>query len=188
MTLLFTLHYSNKENEPTSLNGTVPPTTHRLKDTSKNPYSKSYCKPRSSSAMDPHSCPSSLKAPSNLKLSRTSTTDAITKHGSNSSSLATIEEEEETSPIIRRILEQTGCASRQELLAKRAAQEANTNGSKSTTSESTMSKANASKAKANPNGSKTITNASKSMNASKSTNGSKSMTNSKKKAKGKHFY
>jgi len=69
------------------------------------------------------SCPSSVKK-------------ATTNHGSHASSLDTIEEEEETSPTIRRILEKTGCSSRQEFLAmkaQQARQQVNTNGSKSTT-------------------------------------------------------
>jgi len=65
-------------------------------------------------------------------------------------SLSTIEEEEESSPIIRRILEKTGCSNRQEFLAMKAAQ-ANTNGSKPA-----------------PNGSKNATNSVKT-----ATNGAK---------------
>jgi len=53
---------------------------------------------------------------------------ATTSKASNTA-IAAIEEEEETSPIIRQILEQIGCSSRQEFWAKRAAQ-VNTNGSK----------------------------------------------------------
>jgi len=117
-------------------------------------------------------------------------------------SLATIEEEEETSPIIRQILQQTGCSNRQELLAKRAAQEANTNRSKSapnglkaatngskSTNSNVSANPNGSKAKAAPNGSmnpaKTATNAAK---VSKSSNGRKATTNPKMKAKSKYFY
>jgi len=170
------LHHSHKENEPTALNGAAPP-TRRLRDTSKNPYSKSYCKP--------------LQKQQDLSLSsRAPTSSKASTSMASNPSLSTIEEEEETSPIIRQILEQTGCSSRQEFLAKRAAQEQqqvntncymNRNGSNSTT--------NRNKSKAATNGAKAATNGtkvSKSTNGSKATNGNKT-TNPKKKARSKYF-
>ena len=108
------------------------------------------------------------------------------------SSLATIEEEE-TSPTIRRILQATGCSSRQEFLAMKAAQasqQVNANGSTSTTNPSKDPATNGSKSthrsKA-PNRSKVSngSKASKDTKALTNTNGSKSTTNPKKKAKSK---
>jgi len=179
MALLFTLHHRNKENQP-------PP---RLRDTSRNPYSKTYVKPIEK---DPHSTAAppasrSAIAPPVSRPARSSL-KPVAKAPS-ASLIITIEEEEEeeeTSPTIRRILEKTGCSSRQELLAMRAAQEkVNTsNGSKSintntNTNGSTNPSNKGSKSKAVPNGSKTTTN------GSKATNGTKSTTNPKKKAKSK---
>jgi len=171
MALLFTLHHRNKENAPPC----------RLRDTSKNPDSKSYCKPHPSNSnlkQAPRSSVTSTKAPvSHLS------TKATTSNASNTS-LATVEEE--TSPTIRRILEATGCSSRQELLAMRAAQaiqQVNTNGSTSTT--------NPNKSKAASNQSKAATNGAKkgAKNGAKSVaNGSKSTMNPKKKAKIKYLY
>jgi len=97
-------------------------------------------------------CLSATKAPASRSSAKPTTS---------SSSLSTIEEDE-TSPTIRRILAATGCSNRQELLAKRAAQEANTNRSKSA-----------------PNGLKAATNGSKSTNQSKSMNKSTSINGSK---------
>jgi len=121
--------------------------------------------------------------PSRLSTSKDSTNHAF----KNSSSLSTIEEEE-TSPTIRRILEKTGCSSRQKLLAMRAAQEQQ--GSKSTTNRNgSNSTTNRNKSMAATNGAKAATNGtkvSKSTNGSKATNGSKT-TNPKKKARSKYF-
>jgi len=99
--------------------------------------------------------------------------------------LSTIEEEE-NSPIIKRILAASGCSNRQEFLAMRAAQQANANGSKSSATNGTKPAAMNRSKTAPINQSKFATNGSKSTNASKSsTNGSKSTsTNPKKKAKG----
>jgi len=116
------------------------------------------------------------QAPSSSSLSRAPTSSKASSSMASNPSLSTIEEEEEeTSPTIRRILQKTGYSSRQELLALRAAQEQQA-------SKSTM---NWNRAKSSPtNPSKSATNGSKSTNASKSsTNGSKS-TNPKKKSKG----
>ena len=105
------------------------------------------------------SCPSTAKT-------------ATTKHGSNASSLSTVEEEE-TSPTIRRILEKTGCSSRQELLAMRAAQEQQVNTNR-----------NRSKSTTNRNGSKAAMNGAPNV-AKTATKGAKA-TNPKKKAKSKY--
>ena len=110
---------------------------------------------------------------------------ATTSKSSSNPSLSTIEEEEETSPTIRRILAATGCSNRQELLAKRAAQEANTKGSKSAAANGVKSSMNQSKA-ATTNRADATTSRSKSTNGSKATNGSKT-TNPKKKARSKYF-
>jgi len=173
MTLLipldFSLLHSNKENEASSLNGTAPPTRH-LRDTSKNPYSKNYCKPRSSSAGSQDILPS-----------RTSIKAATTKHGSKVSSLSTIEEE--TSPTIRQILEATGCSSRQEFLAMKAAQ-ANTNGSKPTNMNALKAAPNVPKVA--PNGAKKGAKNGAKNGAKSSSKGSKS-TNPKNKSKSKYF-
>jgi len=164
--------HRNKENETTTLNGTVAPPTRRLRDTSNNPYSKSYRKPLQT---DPSTRPSN----SNLKQApRSSGTKAPVSRSN--PSLSTIEEEEETSPTIRRILAATGCSSRQELLAKRAAQEANTKGSKSAA-------ANGVKSAMNQSNAATTNRADATTSRSKSTNGSKT-TNPKKKAKSKCCY
>ena len=197
-TLLFYLH-RNKENV-----GTAP--CRRRQSTAMNPYSQplpfNQNERKALSAKKTLPCLSSSIAP---PASRTSTAKAIT-NGSKSSntSLATIEEE--TSPTIRRILEATGCSSRQELLAKRAAEEkeANANGSKSTNANGSKStntngseaapnqpKAAPNRPKAAPNG---ATNRAESSNnkvkkgAKPSKNGSKATTNPKKKAKGKHLH
>ena len=171
-TLDCSLLQSNKENEPSSLNSTAPP-TRRLRDTSKNPYSKDYCKPLQK---EQASRSSSTSRPP------TAFDKDATKHMVNSSaSLATIEEEEETSPIIRRILQQTGCSSRQELLAMRAAQQKNTmaNGSKSAATIEAKAPSNVSKSTTKSrNGSKAAPNVAK--------NVAKSTTNPKKKAKSKY--
>ena len=187
------LHHSHKENEPTALNGTAPP-TRRLRDTSKNPYSKSYCKP--------------LQKQQDLSLSsRAPTSSKASTSMASNPSLSTIEEEEETSPIIRQILEQTGCSSRQEFLAKRAAQEqqqvntncsTNRNGTKSATNRNgSKSAMNRNGSKSAPNGKKAAPNVAtngamngaKAMNGTKAPNGSKT-TNPKEKAKSKYccFY
>ena len=180
MALLFTLHHRNKENEPSSLNGTAPP--RRLRDTSKNPYSKSYCKPLQ---RHPPSN-SNLKQAARSSVSRSSTKATTSK--SSNASLATIEEE--TSPTIRRILEATGCSSRQELLALRAAQgqqvnmngSRNPNASKSTNGPKTSNGVNSS---ISTNGSKAAPNVAK--NVAKSTLKRSASTNPKKKSKGMYL-
>jgi len=184
MTLLFTLHHRNKENEPSSLNGNAP--LRRLRDTSKNPYSKSYFKPPPSISNLKQAPRSTItKAP----VSRPSTAKATTSKASNAS-LASIEEE--TSPTIRRILEATGCSSRQELLVMRAAQEqqvntnSNRNGSKSTTNRNGSKKAATNQSKTAPNGTKNATNGAP--NVAKTTKNGAKATNPKKKSKSKYFY
>ena len=119
----------------------------------------------------------SKQAPSSATTKRKSSSTIATTQ-----SLDTIEEEEETSPTIRRILEKTGCSSRQELLARRAAQvNTNANGSKSATRNGSKPAA-PNVAKAAPNGSKVpAPNGSKSKLAT-NRNGS---TNPKKKVKSK---
>jgi len=183
MALLLTLHHRNKENQRSVANGNAlsPPCRHR--STAANPY-----KTRKK-------VPTPFAVNEAATKSRPFTTVKPT-------SLSTIEEEEETSPIIKRILEKTGCSSRQELLAMRAAQEANTKRSNTKRSKSTTSVAasmtlNAmNRSKSTTNGSKAATNGSNAANATngaKATNGSKSTTNRngsnpKKKAKSKYYF
>ena len=169
MVLLFTLHHRNKENEPSSLIGTSTAPPRRRRSTELNPYvTRKKVPTKSSIAFSMSQAP-----PSSMD---------------SSSSLATIEEEE-TSPTIRRILEKTGCSSRQEFLAMRAAQEANTNG----IGQKDLTR-NGSKSNTNRNGSKkAATNRSKTApNGPNATNGApnvaKTATNPKKKAKSKYFY
>ena len=69
-TLLF--FQRDKENDPSSLNGTALP-TRRPRDTSKNPYSKSYCKPLQNNPR-----PSSAKAPTYRPSTAKATTNAFT--------------------------------------------------------------------------------------------------------------
>ena len=175
MVLLFTFHNSNKENDP----GTV---SHRQRSTV-NPYSKHI--PFTQVPAPHRTSTRPLASASN----RTST--GTTK---SSASLATIDKE--PSLIVRGILQKTGCSSRQELMAKRAAEaEANTN--KSTTGTNVSKTA--------PNGAMAAKNRSKATNATtisktSSVNGSKSSatnrskaaatnrsTNPKKKTKSKYF-
>ena len=112
-----------------------------------------------------------------------------TKAATATQPLSTIEEEG-TSPTIRRILEATGCSSRQELLAMRAAQasqQVNTNGSKSAATNG--AKPNGAKPAAMNRAKSAATNRSTSAtNGNKAINGSKATTNPKKKAKSKQFY
>jgi len=161
--------HRNKENEPTTLNGTVAPPTRRLRDTSKNPYSKDYCKPRSSIA---------------TTASRPSTAKATTSKAS-SATLATVEEEE-TSPTIRRILEKTGCSSRQELLAMHAAQEANTNANRAKPAAINRAKSSATNRSKSTNGPNNATNGAP--NVSKTATKGAKATNPKKKSKSKYLY
>jgi len=155
----------NKENEPTTLNGTIAPTTRRLRDTSKNPYSKSYCKPLQK---DPP-----LSAPPSR-----SSTNVTTK--------ASTLQINEDSPTIKRILAASGCASVAELLARD--QHNATSGSKAATNAATRASAtNVSKSSSATNRSKSTTNGakvSKSTNGSKTTNGSKSTNGAKSNANG----
>jgi len=148
-----------------------------------NPYSQ----PLPFNQNERNACHNSVKTATTVKPTTTAA-KATSKLGPNASaSLSTIEEEE-TSPTIRRILEKTGCSSRQELLAMRAAQEQQ--GSKSTTNRNgSNSTTNRNKSMAATNGAKAATNGtkvSKSTNGSKATNGSKT-TNPKKKARSKYF-
>ena len=175
MTLLLMLH-RNKENEPSSLNGNAPPRRARRSNTA-NPYEK-----RIPFSQVPVPVPASHASESTRSSTR---------------ALASIEAE--PSPIIRGILQKTGCSSRQELMAKRAAEEAQqantnmsstgTNGAKKATKTATNVSTKSSSNTAT-NGSKIIaTNACKSSTnraKAKSTNGSKSM-NPKKKSKGMYY-
>jgi len=181
MTLLFALHHRNKENEPSSLNGTAPP---RRRRTAVNPYSQPLPF-NHNERMALKSSRSSTVGSQDNPASRASTKATASK--ASNATLATIEEE--TSPTIRRILEATGCSNRQELLAMRAAQEqqgnanSNRNGSKT---------AATNRSKTAPNGPKNATNgalnvAMTATKGAKSTNGSKT-TNPKKKSKSKYFY
>jgi len=176
MTLLIhldsSLPHSNKESETSSLNGAA--------------YQS--CR-RQSTALNPYVTRKKVPTKSSIAFSMTSLSMA------SSASLVAIEED--TSPTIRQILEETGCSSRQELLAVRAEQEANPNGSKST---------NTNGRKAAPKGPKSTTNGAKATatsgykvpatNGTKSTNGSKfktatnrnGSTNPKKNPKSKQFY
>jgi len=182
MTLLIS-HHRNKENQPSVANGTAHPRRHQ--NTAMNPYSQplpfnqNERKARRSISAMTVKLTNPPPRPSNAKT-------ATTMHGS---SLDTIEEEEETSPTIRRILAATGCSSRQEFLSKRAAQaQVNTNELKAAR--------NGSKAATAMNGAATNTNVAtngaknraKTTNATRanSTNGSKT-TNPKKKARSKYF-
>jgi len=173
MVLLFTLHHRNKENEPPQKVVENPYVT-RKKVPAKSLMATSKALTSSSSQAPPLS-----KALPLSKATINSTSMA------SSSSLATIEEE--PSPTIKRILEQTGCANRQELLARAAQAQVNTNRSQS---DATNGSKAATATKGATNGSKSMsTNGSKSKSdGSKSTNGSKAMMNPKKKAKGNYFY
>jgi len=175
MTLLIPLDsflpHSNKENEPSSLNGTAPP--RRRRSTAGNPY------------VTRKKVPTKSSIAFSMTLSQ--------------ASLPTIEEE--TSPTIRRILEATGCSTRQELLAKRAAQ-VNTNGSKDAlkaapngakSSATNGSKAATSRTTNQTNaatngGSKSTNKSTTAMSSAKATNRStRSNTNPKKKSKGMYL-
>jgi len=172
MTLLFTFYHSNnKENDGAAYQSC------RRRSTINNPYSQ----PLPFNQNERNARRNSVKTVTTIKLTNPSTTarpstaNAVTtNHGSHASSLDTIEEEE-TSPTIRRILEKTGCSSRQEFLAMKAQQarkQVNANGSKSTTVLKTA-----------PNRPKS---AGKVSNAKTATTKSTS-TNPKKKAKSKQF-
>jgi len=172
MMLLFTLHHSNKENEPTPL------LDHNRKSCV-NPYVTRKKVPTRHSLAFSQAPSSSSRGPT---LSKASTSMA------SNPSLSTIEEDE-TSPAIRRILEKTRCSSRQELLAMRAAQEqqVNTNGSRNPNASKSMNGSktlNGVNSSISTNGSKAAPNVAK--NGAKSA--SKGSTNPKKKAKSKHFY
>ena len=159
------------------MNGTVPP---RRRRSTVNTYTKAI--PFSQVPAPQKTSRSSASASSRLS---TGTTNP-------SSSPASIQEE--SSLIVRGILEKTGCSSRQEFLANRAAEEAqqanmNGNSEKSNapstaTNGSTNTATNCSKSTAK-DGSKSTTNRAK----AKSTNGanSKVSTNPKKKSKGMYY-
>ena len=182
MALLFTLHHSNKENEHSSLNGTA---SSRRRRTAVNPYSQPLPF-NHNERMALKSSRSSTVGSQDNTASRASTKATASK--ASNDTLATIEEE--TSPTIRRILEATGCSSRQELLALRAAQgqQVNTNGSrnpnasKSTNGPKTSNGVNSS---ISTNGSKAAPNVAK--NVAKSTLKRSASTNPKKKSKGMYL-
>jgi len=141
------------------LNGAVAPPTRRLRDTSKNPYSKSYCKPLQE---DP---PSS--APPASRSSIIATTKASTLQIN------------EDSPTIKQILAATGHASVEEFLASRDTNSSKApvpNGAKfvsiSNGTES-VSAMNGTKVAATTKGSKSAN----SLNGSKASNGTKAATN-----------
>jgi len=89
MTRLFTLQYSNKENEP-----------QKHRKVTENPYVTRKKVPTATATQ----ASNSKQAPSSATTKRKSSSTIATTQ-----SLDTIEEEEETSPTIRRILEKTGC-------------------------------------------------------------------------------
>jgi len=176
MALLFALHHRNKENEPSSLNGTAPP--RRRRSTLMNPYSQP------------------LQFNQNERNARRSITVKATSLSTNTSQII------KDSPAIKRILKATECSSVEELLARdqQKSQAKATNASTGASKVATST--NRSKTKTAPNEPKaapdevtkpvnTATNVakvSKSTNGNKATSGSKAMTNPKKKAKSKQFY
>ena len=189
MALLFTLHHRNKENEPSSLNGTAPPRPPR--SSIMNLYSQLL--PFNQNERKACSIPSNQI--SNLNTapsSRPSTVKAATK----ASAASQINED---SPIIKQISQASGYASVEEFLASRdtnlskatapnRSESAATNGSKSDPNAAT----NLPKGATNGDGTKAATNGSKSTrngakNGSKLVaKGSKATTNPKKKAKSKY--
>ena len=167
LTMTVNIH-RNKENEPSSLNGNAPPRRARRSNAA-NPYEKRI----------PFS---QVPAPSSLDGSKHPATASRPANGTSNPSSSHASIQEETSPIIRGILEKTGCSSRKELQEWREAQQANSNAPSSTAKNgSTNTATNGSKSTAK-NGSKSSTNRAK----AKSTNGSKS-TNPKKKSKGIYY-
>ena len=179
MALLFTLYHSIKANQSSSLNRNALPRRASRRSNTANPYDKRI----------PFS---QVPAPASHASTRSDSTHPSAR------ALASIEAE--PSLIVRGILQKTGCSSRQELMAKRAAQaqKANTNGFKSSTNGSmppapngAMVAKNRSKATATNGSKSTDTNRSNSTtNRSNSTtnrsNGTKATnrsTNPKKKTK-----
>jgi len=154
MTLLFTLHHRNKEND-----GAAYQSCHR-RSTIPNPYIKRvpFSQPltrplnqNQNSNLKQAPCSSVTKAPASRTSAKPTSTAAISRASIN-----------DDSPITKEILAATGCASVDQLLATRAPN-------------SSMAPApNGSKAAA-MNGSKAPSNVSKSTN--KSTNGSKAAPN-----------
>jgi len=173
MTLLLTLHHRNKENEPSSLNGSAPP---RRRSTAINPYSQplpfnqNERKARHSISAMTASRPSIASCPSTVK---------ATSKASIASQI------NEDSPTIKRILAASGCASVAELLAKD--QQKATSVSKAATNAITRASATNDSKSSATNVAKVSksTNGSKATNGSKSTNRSKSTSNPKKKTKSK---
>jgi len=181
MTLLLTLHHRNKENEPSSLNGTAPP--RRRRSTAMNPYSQPL--PFNQNERN---------ARRNSAVKPTFTTTATVKPTSTSTAAVSSSQINEDSPTIKRILATTGYASVEEFLASRNANSSKAsavNGVNSAATNRAMNQAktapNDPKAATNgaPNVAKNVTNRAK--NGDKSTKGSKT-TNPKKKKKSKYFY
>jgi len=176
----FSLIYSNKENEPLSLNGTAPPRRRRTM----NPYSQ----PLPFNQNERNARRNSVMTAKPIIIVTTGTSKAST---------AQIDEE---SPTVKRILKAKGCSSVEELLA-RDQQKANaTSGAKAPATNISTSTTARNRYKSTTNGSKDATNGSKTAatnqsksttngdkNRVKSTNGSKT-TNPKKKSKSKCFY
>jgi len=161
MTLSFTLHHSNKENEHSSLNGTAPPRCRR--STAVNPCETSKKVPTPfalNEAKIMNSCPLATVKPACTAMTSV-----------NASSLSTNTSQiNKDSPAIQRILKATGCSSVEELLARdQQKTQANhaSNGPKAATNQATN------RAKTAPNG-------------PKAANGTKS-SNPKKKVKSKYF-
>jgi len=140
MTLLFILHYSNKENEP----------HHRV--SIENPYVTRKKVLTATAAQLANSNPSRMSVPlANSNSSRTSSaaSSAAPSSKPTSTSTATVARAEinEDSPTIKRISAATGCVSVEELLARDQQKVANkttngpmrTNGSKAATVGSTAS-------------------------------------------------
>lgn len=111
MTLLFTLHHRNKENVPSSLNGTTAPPTRCLRDTTNNPYSKNYCKPLQKQ-LD-----SRLASTAGPKTTSVLATMTLTAKPTSSATAVASAHINEDSPTIKRILAATGYVSVGEFLA-----------------------------------------------------------------------
>jgi len=179
-TLLF--FHRDKENEPSSLNGTAPPRRRRIP------------------VMNPYSQPlpfnqNEWKALSNLKLKqapRSSVAKAPSSSKPTSAPTVARAQINEDSPAIHQILKAKGCSSVEELLARdqqKTQTNKATNRSKATSTNRNTGRAKAINRSKATKGASAATKGSKSSNVSKpTTNGSKSTsTNPKKKAKSKYF-
>jgi len=171
MTLIFTLHHSNKENQPS----TALSQKHR-QATLENPYvtRKKVLTGNTRTTTAKPSCTSG-----NNSWTKSLTT-IVTKH--TSTAIDSISQINEDSPTIKRILAATGHASVEEFLASRntnLSQAPATNGANSATTNRNKATTKGSKS---TNGSKAAPNVAK--NSAKSTKG---LTNPKKKAKSKQF-